>query len=108
MNSRAFSSSFVIVASLVLQLGMVANSPARPLARGVVVGTELNDGRPMSCREAMRHLSMRGLTHLRSISCNAPRFIFRGERRQQTLRIEVRARDGRVVRVDRVMGRHGR
>ena len=74
---------------------------ARPIPRSVVVGTELNHGRSLPCREATRRLAMRGLTNVREIDCRRPNYVIRGVRNQQALRVEVRARDGRVVRVDR-------
>lgn len=101
MYAIAPASKAVILLAALSTLFFSIDANARPVHRGIVVGTELNNGRSLTCREASRRLAMRGLTNVREVDCRRPHYVVRGMRNQQALRVEVRARDGRVVRVDR-------
>lgn len=65
------------------------------------VGTQLNHGRRISCFDGQRMLERRGFRDVRARDCRGRYFNYTARRQGLRWWIDVRARDGRIVRADR-------
>ena len=66
------------------------------------VGTNLNRGRRITCREGERILRNRGFRDVRRVNCSGRFFVYRAWRGGQRFEIAVRSSDGRVVDMRRI------
>ena len=79
-----------------------ANAVTIDINLGFGVGSDLDRGRRMSCRDGERILRNRGFRDVRRIDCRGRTFVYRGWRRGNRYEIALRSRDGRVVDVRRL------
>lgn len=92
--------------ALGLVLSLVAPVALPAHAQGVTVeiniGTNLNNGRSITCREGEGLLRNRGFWDIRRVDCRGRFFIYRARRATGLFEIGLRARDGRVVDLRRI------
>src|SRR5262245_16654050 len=69
---------------------------------GFGIGTNLNRGRRLTCRQGERILRNRGFRDIRRIDCRGRYFVYRGWRRDRRYEVALRSRDGRVADVRRL------
>jgi hypothetical protein len=93
--------------SLALFVGLMATPAGVPSAAqaqvsiDIRVGTSLYGGRWISCSEGRRRLERRGFRDVRIRDCRGRIYSYTGRRDGRRWWIDVRARDGRIVRLDR-------
>jgi hypothetical protein len=68
----------------------------------IEIGTNLNRGRGITCREGERLLRSRGFRDVRRVDCSGRFFVYRAWRGGQRFEIAVRSRDGRIVDIRRL------
>ena len=94
------------IATLLVFTPVGAPTPAQAVVIdvniGFGIGSNLNRGRRMSCREGERILRDRGWRNVRRIDCSGRNFVYRGSRRGNRYEVALRSRDGRVVDVRRL------
>jgi hypothetical protein len=66
------------------------------------VGSTLNHGRWISCADGRRILQHRGFRDVRARDCRGSIFSYTGRRQGHRWWIDVRSRDGRIVRMHRI------
>jgi hypothetical protein len=95
-----------LFACLALILGLVTPVALPPPAHAVTIeiniGTSLNRGRAITCREGERLLRNRGFRDIRRVDCRGRFFVYRARRGSGHFEISLRARDGRVVDLRRI------
>jgi hypothetical protein len=96
-----------ILACLTLVLGLLLMPAMLPPAAEAVtininVGTNLNNGRGITCAQGERLLRNRGFRDVRRINCRGRYFVYRGWRGGSRFEIAVRSSNGRVVDVRRL------
>ena len=98
--------SRLLFACLALVLGLVAPvalpAPAHAVTIEINIGTNLNNGRAITCREGERLLRNRGFRDIRRVDCRGRFFVYRARRAGGHFEIALRARDGRVVDLRRI------
>jgi hypothetical protein len=103
------TASMLGVAILLLFTPVGAPVPAHAITIdvniGFGVGSNLNRGRRISCREGERILRDRGFRDVRRIDCGGRYFVYRGWRRSNFYEVALRSRDGRVQDVRRLRRR---
>lgn len=77
-------------------------TPAYALTININVGSSLNHGRPISCREGERRIRDRGFRDVRRIDCRGRTFVYRAWRGSQRFEIALDSRNGRVSDVRRI------
>ena len=91
--------------SSLLALLLLLTAPIVPAEAQVSVeirvGTNLNSGRRVSCFEGQRMLERRGFRSVRALDCRGRIFNYTGRRQGHWWWVDVRARDGRIIRLDR-------
>lgn len=96
----------LLVAFLSLVLGFAVPAPLPAFAQNVSVeiniGTNLNNGRSITCRQGERLLRNRGFRDIRRVDCSGRFFVYRARRGGSRFEISLRARDGRVVDIRRI------
>jgi hypothetical protein len=63
----------------------------------IQIGTNLNNGRGISCSQGERLLRFRGFRDIRRVDCTGRFFVYRAWRGGSRFEIAIRSRDGRVV-----------
>jgi len=95
-----------LFACLALVLGLVTpvalSAPANAVTIEINIGTNLNNGRAITCRDGERLLRNRGFRDIRRVDCRGRFFVYRARRGSGHFEIGLRARDGRVVDVRRI------
>ena len=95
-----------LFACLALVLGLATPSvlpePAHAVTIEISIGTNLNHGRAITCRQGERLLRNRGFRDIRRVDCAGRFFVYRARRGSGHFEIALRARDGRVVDVRRI------
>jgi len=95
--------------SAVFLLGLLlppAIVPARAqVTIEIQIGSDLNQGRRISCSQGERLLRNRGYRDIRRIDCSGRFFIYRAWRGNSRWEIAIRASNGRVVDVIRLRRR---
>lgn len=66
------------------------------------IGTNLNQGRGITCSQGERILRSRGFRDVRRIDCRGRFFVYRASRGNTRFEIAVRQWDGRIVDVRRI------
>jgi hypothetical protein len=89
-----------LVLSLVMPVALPA--PAHAVTIEINVGTSLNNGRAITCRDGERLLRNRGFRDIRRVDCRGRFFVYRARRTTGLFEIGLRARDGRVVDLRRI------
>jgi hypothetical protein len=77
-------------------------APAYAVTININVGSNLNHGRPISCREGERRIRDRGFRDVRRVDCRGRTFVYRGWRGNQRFEIALDSRNGRVTDVRRI------
>lgn len=92
-----------IIVPIALWLAMlIPQAPAEAQVNiQINVGSTLNSGRRISCLDGQRMLERRGFRSVRALDCRGRFFNYTGRRQNVWWWIDVQARDGRIVRLDR-------
>ena len=89
-----------LVLSLVVPVALPA--PAHAVTIEINIGTSLNNGRAITCRDGERLLRSCGFWDIRRVDCRGRFFVYRARRATGLFEIGLRARDGRVVDLRRI------
>jgi hypothetical protein len=87
---------------LTLAMPMALLTPAQAVTVNLSVGTSLNNGRAITCREGERILRNRGFRDIRREDCRGRFLVYRARRGAGRFEIAVSAHNGRVVDVRRI------
>ena len=94
--SRLRLATFALALSIIFTPAMLP-----PAAHGVTIdiqiGTNVNSGRGITCRQGERFLRLRGYRDIRRVDCTGRGFVYRAWRGGSRFEIAIRSRDGRVV-----------
>ena len=92
--------------ALVLGLGLVTPvalpAPANAVTIEINIGTNLNNGRAITCRDGERLLRNRGFRDVRRVDCRGRFFVYRARRGTGLFEIGLSSRNGRVVDLRRI------
>ncbi|OCJ16209.1 hypothetical protein A6U87_23175 [Rhizobium sp. AC44/96] len=77
-------------------------TPAHAVTININIGTNLNHGRPITCREGEWRIRDRGFRDVRRIDCRGRFFVYRAWRGAQRFEISLDRRNGRVVDFRRI------
>lgn len=95
-----------LFAWLGLALGLAAPvaspTPAHAVTVNITIGSSLNNGRAVSCRQGERILRNRGFRNIRRIDCRGRFLIYHARRGGSRFEIAVSAHNGRVVDLRRL------
>ena len=97
----------VLLLSLALFLGVMATPVGAPthaqaqVSIDIRVGNSLYGGRWISCADGRRRLERRGFRDVRARDCRGRIYSYTGRRDGSRWWIDVRARDGRIMRLER-------
>jgi hypothetical protein len=98
---RRISMRRLLFACLGLALGFVvpaaSPTPAHALTIEINIGTSLNNGRAITCRDGERILRNRGFRDIRRVDCRGRYFVYHARRGAFRFEIAISARNGRVV-----------
>ena len=72
-------------------------TPAHALTIEINIGTSLNNGRAITCRDGERILRNRGFRNIRRVDCRGRFFVYQARRGAFLFEIGVAAHNGRVV-----------
>jgi len=97
---RALFACLGLVLSLVVPLALPA--PAHAVTVNINIGTSLNNGRAITCRDGERLLRSRGFWDVRRVDCRVRLFTYRARRATALFEIVLNARNGRVVDLRRI------
>jgi hypothetical protein len=100
LRQTALASLGLILALLITPVGLP--TPAEAQSINIRIGTNLSNGRSISCAEGARRVRNRGFRDVRSVNCSGRYFVYRGWRGNNRYEIAVRRSNGRVVDVRRV------
>jgi len=73
--------------------------PAYSQGQSAHIGTRINNGHRVSCRQGVRLLRMRGFNNVRMLDCRGSHFLYLATRLGRSYEITVRSRDGRIINV---------
>jgi hypothetical protein len=91
-----------VVLAMMWLVGAVPLTPVQAQVNiDIRVGSNLNHGRRISCLDGQRMLERRGFRSVRALDCRGRFFNYTGRRQGHWWWIDVRASDGRIVRLDR-------
>jgi len=76
--------------------------PAQAVTINIHIGSNLNHGRAISCRDGERILRNRGFRDVRRVNCSGRFFVYRAWRGGRRYEIAVNRHNGRVVDVRRL------
>jgi hypothetical protein len=93
---------FGIVLCLLATPVVVVPTPAHAVTVNINIGSNLNNGRPISCREGERRIRDRGFRDVRRVDCRGRFFVYRAWRGSQRFEIALDSRNGRVSDVRRI------
>ncbi|WP_095088537.1 hypothetical protein [Mesorhizobium sophorae] len=97
---RPFFACLGLVLSLVVPLALPA--PAHAVTININIGTSLNNGRAITCREGERLLRNRGFWNVRRVDCRGRLFTYRARRANGLFEVGLNARNGRVADLRRI------
>lgn len=83
--------------ALGLAAPMVVPTPAQAITININIGTSLNNGRAITCRDGERILRNRGFRDIRRVDCRGRFFVYHARRGAGRFEIAVSAHNGRVV-----------
>ena len=92
---RSLFACFGLVFSLIAPLALPV--PAQAVTINLTIGTSLNNGRSITCRDGERILRRRGFRNIRREDCRGRFFVYRANRGGSRFEIAVSAHNGRVV-----------
>jgi hypothetical protein len=76
---------------------VIAPTPAEAVTINIQVGSNLNQGRRITCSEGERLLRNRGFRDIRRVDCRGRFFVYRAWRGNNRFEIALRASNGEVV-----------
>jgi hypothetical protein len=95
-----------LLACLGLALSLVVPGalpvPAQAVTINLNIGTNLNNGRAITCRGGERILRSRGFRDIRRVDCRGRFYIYRARFGGSRFEIAISSRNGRVVDVRRI------
>jgi len=95
-----------LFACLALALGLAvpvaSPTPVQAASINITIGSSLNNGRGITCRDGERILRSRGFRDIRRVDCRGRFFIYHARRGGQRFEIAVAAHNGRVVDLRRI------
>lgn len=77
-------------------------APAQAVTVNINIGTSLNNGRAITCRDGERILRNRGFRDIRRVDCRGRFFVYRARRGGSRFEMAVSAHNGRVVDMRRI------
>ena len=83
--------------ALSLAAPVVMPTPAQAVTINITIGTNLNNGRAITCRDGERILRRRGFRDIRRVDCRGRFLVYRARRGAGRFEIAVSAHNGRVV-----------
>ena len=96
----------LLFACLGLALGFAAPvaspTPAHAVTVNIHIGTNLNNGRAITCRDGERILRRHGFRDIRRVDCRGRFFVYHARRGGSRFEIAVSAHNGRVVDLRRI------
>jgi hypothetical protein len=98
---RRSLTAFAIALGLLLTPAVMP-TPADAVTVNITVGSNLNNGRGITCSQGERLLRNRGFRDIRRVNCQGRYFVYRGWRGGNRFEIAVRSSNGRVVDVRRI------
>ena len=91
----------LLLACLGLALSLAAPvampTSAQAVTINITIGTNLNNGRAITCRDGERILRRRGFRDIRRVDCRGRFLVYRARRGSGRFEIAVSAHNGRVV-----------
>ena len=93
-------SAFALALSLMLPVSVPA--PAYAVTVNIQIGSNLNFGRAITCRQGQQLIQNRGFRNVRRIDCRGRIFLYHARRGNSHFEIALSARTGRVVDVRRL------
>jgi hypothetical protein len=97
---RLLFACFGLAISLVVPVA--SPMPAHAVTIEINIGSSLNNGRAITCREGERLLRNRGFWDIRRVDCRGRFFVYRARRVTGLFEIGLNARNGRVVDLRRI------
>ncbi|WDZ79408.1 hypothetical protein PWG15_28550 (plasmid) [Ensifer adhaerens] len=96
----------LLLACVALALGFAVQVAVPATAQGVTIniniGTSLNNGRAVTCREGERILRSRGFWDIRRVDCRGRFLVYRARQGAGRFEVAVAAHNGRVVDLRRL------
>jgi len=92
--------AFALTCALVLTASPPA--PAYAVTVNIHVGSDLNFGRAINCRQGQQLLQNRGFRNVRRVDCRGRTFIYHARRGSSDFEIALSAHTGRVIRMTRL------
>lgn len=91
----------ILLAFLGLALGfavpVTTPTPAHAVTVNITIGSSLNSGRAITCRDGERILRNRGFRDIRRVDCRGRFFIYHARRGGGRYEIAINSHNGRVV-----------
>jgi hypothetical protein len=78
-------------------LPVISPAPAHAVTININIGTSLNNGRAITCRDGERILRNRGFRDIRRVDCRGRFYIYHARRGAGRFEIAVSSHNGRVV-----------
>ncbi len=85
-----------------LVMPLAAPAPAHAVTVNITVGTNLNNGRAITCSQGQRLLRNRGFRDVQRVDCRGRFFIYHTRRGNSRFEVAVSSRTARVVEVRRI------
>jgi hypothetical protein len=92
---RVLFAYFGLALSLVVPVA--SPTPANAVTININIGSSLNNGRAITCRDGERILRNRGFRDIRRVDCRGRSFVYNARRGGGRFEIAVSAHNGRVV-----------
>lgn len=99
---RRFLFACLLGLGLSLVIPVTLPTPTHAVTINLNIGTSLNNGRAISCRDGERILRNRGFRDIRRVDCRGRFFVYRARRGGNRFEIAVNSRNGRVADVRRI------
>lgn len=94
------------LATLALAIGLVMPlaipTPAQAVTVNITIGSNLNNGRAITCNQGRRLLQNRGFRDVRRVDCRGRLFVYHGRRGGSRFEVGLSSRTGRVVEMRRI------
>lgn len=93
-------SAFALAACLILPVSVPA--PAYAVSINIHVGSNLNFGRAITCRQGQQLIQNRGFRNVRRVDCGGRTFVYHARRGSGDFEISISSRTGRVMEIRRL------
>lgn len=97
---RRYALIFGLAIGLVMPLA--APAPAHAVTVNITVGTNLNNGRAITCSQGQRLLRNRGFRDVRRVDCSGRFFVYHARRGNNRFEVAISSRTARVVDMRRI------